>query len=155
MGFLLMMHLYSLPMLLLVVSWLTVTHFSRGFSKFDIHKLQCIQNSAATIVSNTSRYTGITYVLKKFYWLSVKHRSVLKQSPLFTGFFTLVFPSILLHISLPTAVLTVPGAVKVVVISLSFQSSNPLFINISNGYSFTFNALTEILFLMRFVHPPP
>ena len=49
----------------------------------------------------------------------------LKQPPLFISFSTLVFPSILLHASLPTAVPTVQGAVRVVVISLSFPSFNP------------------------------
>ena len=40
---------------------------------------------------------------------------------------------ILLHIFPPTAVLIAPGAVKVVVISLSFQSSAPPFTNLSNS----------------------
>ena len=68
----------------------------------------------------------------------------LKQPPLFTSFFTLVFPSVLLHMPLPTAVLTVPGAVRMVVISLWFQSSNPLSIKIVKqfGYSFAFDATT-------------
>ena len=37
----------------------------RSPSKFNLHILQCIQNSAARIVSNTSQYTSITPVLKK------------------------------------------------------------------------------------------
>ena len=43
---------------------------------------------------------------------------------------------------LPTAVLIVPRAVRVVSIFLPFQSSNLLFINLSNSYSFAFNAPT-------------
>ena len=39
----------------------------RSLSKFNVHKLQCIQNSAARIVSNTSRYSSITPVLKKLH----------------------------------------------------------------------------------------
>ena len=39
----------------------------RSLSKFNLHKLQCIQNSSARIVSNTSRYTSITSVLKKLH----------------------------------------------------------------------------------------
>ena len=50
------------------------------------------------------------------------------------GLFKLAFPTILLHISLPTAVLT--GTGRVVTISLSFQSSNPLYINLSNSLVF-------------------
>ena len=37
----------------------------RSLSKSDVGKLQCIQNSAARIVTNTSRYTSIT-LLKSF-----------------------------------------------------------------------------------------
>ena len=40
-----------------------------------------------------------------------------RQSHLFISIFTQVFPGIFHHIFLPTAVLIVPGAVKVVVIS--------------------------------------
>ena len=41
----------------------------KSLSKFNLHKLQCIQNIAARIVFNTSRYTNITLVLKKLHWL--------------------------------------------------------------------------------------
>ena len=34
-----------------------------SFSKFNLYKLQCIQNSVSTTVSNTSRYTSKTSVL--------------------------------------------------------------------------------------------
>ena len=45
----------------------------RSLSKFNLRKLQCIQNSAARIISNISRYTSITPVLKKLHWLPVEH----------------------------------------------------------------------------------
>ena len=48
----------------------------RSLSKFNLYKLQCIQNSAARIVSNTSRYTSITPVLKKMHWISVEYGTV-------------------------------------------------------------------------------
>ena len=54
----------------------------RSLSKFNLHKLQCIQNSAARIVSNTSRYTSITPVLKKLHWLPVEHHPVFKKATL-------------------------------------------------------------------------
>ena len=54
----------------------------RSLSKFSLRKLQCIQNSAARIVLNTSRYTSITPVLKKLHWLPVEHRSVFKIATL-------------------------------------------------------------------------
>ena len=68
----------------------------------------------------------------------------LKQPLLFISFSTLVFPSILLHTSLPTVVPTVPGAVRVVEISLSFPCFNPQSINLSDSFfhSFAFDAPT-------------
>ena len=77
-----------------------------------------------------------------------------KQPPLFISFSTLVFASILLHTYLPTAVPTVPGAVKVVVISLSFPSLYPQSINLSNSLVvglLLMLPLFGMLFLMRFV----
>ena len=41
--------------------------FFRSLSKFNLHKLQCIQNSAARILSNTSPYTSITPVFNKLH----------------------------------------------------------------------------------------
>ena len=79
-------------MLLLVVGWITVTHFSGvSLQELNLRKLQCIENSAARIVSNTSRYPSITPVLKRVHWLPVEHHSVSKIATL-TSFFTLVFP---------------------------------------------------------------
>ena len=101
----------------LVSNWLAYYNsLFRRLSKFNLRKLQCIQNSAAIIVSNTSRYTSISPVFKKLHWLPVEQCTV--------------FLGILLHTFLPIAVLIVPGTVKVVVISLSFQSSTLLFINL-------------------------
>ena len=54
----------------------------RSLSKFNLCKLQCIQNSAARMVSNTSRYTSITNVLKKLHWLPIEHHSVSKTATL-------------------------------------------------------------------------
>ena len=54
----------------------------RSLSKFNLHKLQCIQKSAARIVSNTSRYTSITLVLKKLHWLPVEQLIVFKTATL-------------------------------------------------------------------------
>ena len=46
----------------------------------DLHKLQCIQNSLARIVSNTSKFSHITPVLKSLHWLPVKYRSKFKTA---------------------------------------------------------------------------
>ena len=49
-----------------------------NFSRYNLRKLQCIQNCAARIVSNTKRYSSITPVLKALHWLPVKQRSKFK-----------------------------------------------------------------------------
>ena len=64
----------------------------RSLSKFGLHKLQCIQKSAARIVSNTSRYTSITLVLKKLYWLPVGQRTVFKTATLVYKYLHTSFP---------------------------------------------------------------
>ena len=73
----------------------------RSLSKFNLHKLQCIQNSAARIVSNTSRYASITPVLKKLHWLPVEHHWVFKTTTflqVYSHWFSQVFCSIYLFL---------------------------------------------------------
>ena len=41
----------------------------RGLSALDLRKLQCVQNSLATIVTNTTKYSHITPVRKTLHWL--------------------------------------------------------------------------------------
>ena len=82
----------------------------------------------------------------------------LREPHLFISFFTQVFLGNLLHIFLPTAVLTAPDTVKVVAISLSFQSSTHLFINLSNSLVtvlLLMPPLCGMLFQMRSVPLPP
>ena len=64
----------------------------RSLSKFNLRKLQCIQNSAARIVSNTSKYTSITPVLKKLHWLPVEQCTVFKTATLVYKFLHTGFP---------------------------------------------------------------
>ena len=75
-------------------------------------------------------------------------------------FFTQVFLGILLHIFFPTAVFIAPGGVKVVAISLPFQSFTLLFINLSNSLVIVLLLMLPLcgmLFQMRFMplHPWP
>ena len=86
-GFLLIMFLCLWQMLLLVVGWITATHFS-GASPSSIYT----NYSAARIVSNTSRYTSITPVLKKLHWLPVEQRTVFKTATLVYKFLHTGFP---------------------------------------------------------------
>ena len=64
----------------------------RSLSKFNINKLQCIQNSAARIVTNTSRFSSMSPVLKTLHWLPVEHRSIFKTSTLVYKFLNTGFP---------------------------------------------------------------
>ena len=64
----------------------------RSLSKFNLHRLQSIQNSAARIVTNSSKYTRITPVLRKLHWLPVQFRSEFKLATLVYKFIHIGFP---------------------------------------------------------------
>ena len=66
--------------------------FFRSLSKFNLHRLQSIQNSAARIVTNSSKYTRITLVLRKLHWLPVQFRSEFKLATLVYKFIHTGFP---------------------------------------------------------------
>ena len=50
----------------------------RSLSSLDLRRLQCIQNSAARIVTNISKYDHISPVLNSLHWLPVKYRCIFK-----------------------------------------------------------------------------
>ena len=64
----------------------------RSLSKFNLHRLQSIQNSAARIVTNSSKFTRITLVLRKLHWLLVQFRSEFKLATLVYKFIHTGFP---------------------------------------------------------------
>ena len=64
----------------------------RILSKFNLHRLQSIQNSAARIVTNLSQFTRITPVLRKLHWLPVQFRSEFKLATLVYKFIHTGFP---------------------------------------------------------------
>ena len=64
----------------------------RSLSKFNLHRLQSIQNSAARIVTNSSKYTRITPVLRKLHWLPVQFRSEFKLATVVYKFIHTGFP---------------------------------------------------------------
>ena len=64
----------------------------RSLSKFNLHKLQSIQNSAARIVANSSKFTRITPVLRKLHWLPVQFHSEFKLATLMYKFIHTGFP---------------------------------------------------------------
>ena len=76
-----------------VSSWLDYCNsLFRTLSKFNLHRLQSIQNSAARIVTNSSKYTRITPVLRKLHWLPVKFCSEFKLATLVYKFIRTGFP---------------------------------------------------------------
>ena len=64
----------------------------RSLSKFNLHRLQSIQNSAARIVTNSSKFTQITPVLRKLHWLPVQFHSEFKLATLVYKFIHTGFP---------------------------------------------------------------
>ena len=60
--------------------------------KFNLHRLQSIQNSAARVVTNSSKFTRITPVLRKLHWLPIQFRSEFKLAILVYKFFYTAFP---------------------------------------------------------------
>jgi hypothetical protein len=50
----------------------------RSLSLKDLHRLQCQQNAAARIVTNTPKFSHISPVLKSLHWLPVKFRIMFK-----------------------------------------------------------------------------
>ena len=50
----------------------------RSLSALDLRRLQCVQNSLARIVANTTKYSHVTPVRKSLHWLPIMHRSVFK-----------------------------------------------------------------------------
>ena len=130
----------------------------RSLSQFNLHKLQCIQNSAARIVSNTSRYTGITPVLKKLHWLSAGHHSVFKTATFVCMFlhtsFSKYFASYLTFYSSSYNTRHCQSVGHFLVIS----NAVPLFINLSNSLVIVLLLMPPLfdnLFLMKSVCLPP
>ena len=64
----------------------------RNFSALDLHKLQCVQNSLARTVTNTTKYSHITPVRKILHWLLIKHRSIFKTALLVYKFLNCSYP---------------------------------------------------------------
>ena len=65
---------------------------SLSLSKFNLYRLQSIQNSAARIVTNSSKYTQITPVLRKLHWLPIQFRLGFKLATLVYKFIHTGFP---------------------------------------------------------------
>ena len=129
----------------------------RSLSKSNLHILQSIQNSAGRIVTNSSKYTRITPVLRKFHWLPVQFHSEFKLATLVYKFIHTGFPKYLLHIYPHTTILTILDVVRVLPISLMYQNFNLKFTSpLSSLVSVSplMLPLFGIRFLKTFVHHP-
>ena len=71
----------------------------RHLSALDFRKLQCVQNSLAKIVTNTTKYSHITPVRKILHWLLIEHRSIFETALLVYKFLHKGHPKYL-HLSL-------------------------------------------------------
>ena len=129
----------------------------RNLSKFNLHRLQSIQNSAARIFTNSGKYTQITPVLRKLHWLPVQFRSEFKLATLVYKLFILASLNILLHIYPHTTILTILDVVRVLPISLMYQNFNLKFtspLSSLASVSPLMLPLFGIRFLKTFVHHP-
>ena len=64
----------------------------RSLSALDLRRLQCVQNSLARIVANTTKYSHITPVRKSLHWLPGMHRSIFKVALLVYKFLHSGYP---------------------------------------------------------------
>ena len=62
----------------------------RSFSALDLCKLQCVQNSLARIVTNTSIHTSL--LLGRLSWLPIEHHSIFKTALLVYKFLHRGYP---------------------------------------------------------------
>ena len=58
----------------------------RSLSSLNMHKLQCVQNTLARIVTNCNKYTQASPILKRLYWLPVEFCCIFKTATLFYKF---------------------------------------------------------------------
>ena len=133
-----------------VSSWLDYCNsLFRSLSKFNLHRLQSIQNSAARIVTNSSKYTRITPVLRKLHWLPVQFHSEFKLATLVYKFIHTGFPKYFAPY-LSTSHNTYNTRVRVLPISLMYQNFNLKFTSSLSSLV----SVSLFHFLKTFVHHP-
>ena len=110
-------------------------------------------------MSNISRYTSITPVLKKLYWLPVEHRPVFKTGTLDNKFPHTGVPKYFsAYISSSSSSYSTWCSQSGGNFVISLQSSNPLFINRSDRFVIVLRLMPPLfgmLFLMTFMRPIP
>ena len=152
-----MMHLCRLPMLLLVVGWTTVTHFSGispnsifiDYSLYKTVQLELLQ--IRVNILGLLRYSGNSIdCLFSF----TQHSNWI---PWCTSLFILVSLNILLHTYPHTALLTILDIVRVLPISSMYQNFNPKFTSLLSSLASVLPLILPLFgihFLKTFAHPP-
>ena len=51
--------------------------FLHGIAKYEINKLQSVQNAAAHVIARLSKFDDISDTLKELHWLPVEQRIIL------------------------------------------------------------------------------
>ena len=64
----------------------------KSLGVLDLRKLQCVQNSLARIITNTTKYSHITPVRRTLHWLPIDHRSIFKTTLLVYKFLHRGYP---------------------------------------------------------------
>ena len=129
----------------------------RSLSKLSLHRLQSIQNGAARIVTNSSKFTHITPVLRKLHWLPIQFCSELKLATLAYKFIYTAFPKYLLHIYPHTALLTILDVVRVLPTSSMYQNFNLQFTSPLSSLASVLPLMLPLFgihFLRTYVHHP-
>ena len=65
----------------------------RSLSSKDLHRLQCIQNSLARIVTKVSTRSHITPQLRNLHWLPIKYRCIFKTATMIYKYLHSGFPN--------------------------------------------------------------
>ena len=128
-----------------ISNWLNYCNsFFRSLSKFNLHRLQSIQNSAARMVTNLSKYTRITPILRKLHWLTIQF----KLATLVYKFIHTAFPKYFAPYLSTYCTTCILDVVRVLSISLMYQNFNLQFTSL-------LTSLASVLhFLKTFVHHP-
>ena len=123
----------------------------RSLSKFNLHKLQSINVS---ILTNSSKYTWISPVLRKLNWLPIQFCSEFKLATHGYTFIHTASLNILLHIYPHTTLLDI---VRVLPISSMYQNFNLQFTSPLSSLASVLPLMIPpfgIHLLKRFVHHP-
>ena len=129
----------------------------RSLSKFNLHRLQSIQNSAARIVTNSSKFTWITPVLRTLHWLSIQFCSEFKLATLLYKFIHTGSLNVLLHIYPHTALLTILDVVRALPTSSMYQNFNLQFTSPLSSLASVLPLMLPLFgirFLKTYVHHP-